>query len=409
MALKILICGGGVAGPALAYWLSRIGHTVVVVEKYSALRATGAQIDLRGQGIEAIKRMGLHDAVRNKLVDEAGMTIVNSQGKAKAVILANKSGKGAQSVTSEYEIMRGDLVRIFHEATQDKVKYIFGKTVDRFTQDENEVIAYFSDGSSDTFDLLVGADGQGSRIRKGMLPPGAADPYHQLGVHMAYWFIPRDDETDSNMCKAYLSPGGRVIISRSHNGSETQVYFFLRSDSDELRNIPRVSVEQQKAFWAQKFHDAGWDAKRFIDGMETTDNWFCQDAVQVKLDSWHSGRVVLLGDAAHCPSPLTGMGTTSSLVGAYVLAGEIARNENMTQAFQSYNDIMRPYIDKIQQFSPSLFKWVVPNSQWAINILHFIAGLLCLLHIPQLLSRFSTERDGDWELPEYPELEVDGK
>jgi 2-polyprenyl-6-methoxyphenol hydroxylase-like FAD-dependent oxidoreductase len=405
--LNILICGGGIAGPALAYWLSRIGHRVVVVEKHPVLRATGAQIDLRGQAIEVVKRMGLHDAIRSKLVDEAGMAMVDSEGNVKATVLANKSGKGAQSLTSEYEIMRGDLVRIFHEATKDKVEYIFGKTVDRFTRDEKEVIAYFSDGSSDTFDILVGADGQGSRIRKGILPANT-DPYRHLGVHMAYWFIPRDGEMDSNMGKLYTSPGGRMIMTRSHNASETQVYFFLRSDSDELRSISRVSVEQQKAFWAQRFHDAGWDAKRFIDGMEATDNWFCHEAVQVQLESLYSGRVVLLGDAAHCPSPLTGLGTTSSLFGAYDLAGEIARNEVLTQAFQNYHDKMQPYIKKTQEFSPSILKLALPDSQWGIAILHLIVGLICFLRIPQLVTRFSTERDGASELPHYPELEVDG-
>ena len=168
--LKILVVGGGVAGPALAFWLSRIGHQVIIVERFPALRALGAQIDIRGQGIEAAKRMGLIEAIRSKLVDEEGMSFVDTNGKVKGTILANKSGKGAQSLTSEYEIMRGDLVRIFYEATKDRVQYIFGKTVDRFTQDDEKVTAQFSDGTTDTFDILVGADGQGSRIRTDILP-----------------------------------------------------------------------------------------------------------------------------------------------------------------------------------------------------------------------------------------------
>jgi 2-polyprenyl-6-methoxyphenol hydroxylase-like FAD-dependent oxidoreductase len=110
--LKILICGGGFAGPALAYWLSRSGHRVVVVERFTALRTSGAHIDLLAQGIEVVKRMGLLDAIHNSLVDEAGVSLVDAQGNSKTTIMANKSGKGAQSLTSEYEIMREDLVRI---------------------------------------------------------------------------------------------------------------------------------------------------------------------------------------------------------------------------------------------------------------------------------------------------------
>ncbi|KAJ5163908.1 Monooxygenase FAD-binding [Penicillium coprophilum] len=406
MTLKALICGGGVAGPALAYWLARLGHQVVIVERFPVLRATGAQIDLRGQGIEAVKRMGLVDAVREKLVDEAGITIVDSKGTVKATILANKSGKGAQSLTSEYEIMRGDLVRIFYEATKDKVEYIFGKTVDSFTENDQGVVAYFSDGSSDTFDILVGADGQGSHIRKNIQPSGAPDEYHQLGVHMAYWFVPRI-ETDSNMCKVYFSPGGRMIMSRSHNKTETQVYFLLMSNSEELRKIPKGSVEQQKYFWAESFRDAGWQAGRFIEGMNTTENWFCQNAVQIKTNTWHSGRIVLLGDAAHCPSPLTGLGTTSSLVGAYVLAGELSRNQNLPQAFRNYSMIMRPFIDEVQQVNIGWIRRMVPKSPWTISLFQSIVGLACFLRIPQVISRFSDDGGGDWKLPDYPELHVD--
>jgi 2-polyprenyl-6-methoxyphenol hydroxylase-like FAD-dependent oxidoreductase len=402
MALKVLICGGGVAGPALAYWLARMGHQVVVIDRFPTLRATGAQIDLRGQGIEVVKRMGLIDAVRKKLVNEAGVSFIDAKGNAKATILANKSGKGGQSFTSEYEIMRGDLVRIFYEATKDKVEYIFGKTVDGFTENDRGVVAYFSDGSSDTFDLLVGADGQGSHIRRKILPPGAPDEYHQLGVHMANWFVPRT-ETDSNMCQLYLSPGGRMIMSRSHNETETQVYFMLSSDTEELRNVPRGSVGQQKHFWAQRFRDAGWQADRFIKGMDTTENWFCQNVVQIRTDTWHSGRVVLLGDAAHCPSPLSGMGTSTSLVGAYVLAGELAQSEDLSQAFQNYSQIMRPFIDQVQRL---WIRWALPNSQWQISLVHLIIRLACFLRIPQLISRFSDHGDGDWKLPEYPELKV---
>src|SRR4051794_27968452 len=109
--LKILICGGGCAGPALAYWLAPRGHTVVIVERFPALRASGAQIDLSGQGVEVVKRMGLLDVIRSKLVDEVGMSFVDSQGNVKGSFGVRKSGKGGLSLTKELEIMRGDLVR----------------------------------------------------------------------------------------------------------------------------------------------------------------------------------------------------------------------------------------------------------------------------------------------------------
>lgn len=402
--LKVLICGGGIAGPSLAFWLARSGHQVVVVERYSALRATGAQIDLRGQGIEVVKRMGLLDDVRSKLVNEAGVSLVDSQGNSKATIMANKSGNGAQSLTSEFEIMRGDLVRILYESTKNDVQYIFGKTVENFEQDDQQVVAHFSDGTSDTFDLLVGADGQGSRVRRALLPPGAPEPYRRLGVHMAYWFIPRTGD-DTEIRQTYNSPGGRMMMRRSHSPTESQIYFFLKHDSPQLSSIPRAPIEKQKEFWSQRFHDAGWQTARFLEGMKDTKNWYCQEVIQVCTDTWYKGLVVLLGDAAHCPSPFSGMGTTSSLVGAYVLAGEINQSPgDIPRAFANYDRTLRPYVNEVQQVKPSLIRMAMPETQWGIAILHFFAGLLCFLRVPEILARFSNENKGGWEVPEYEEL-----
>ncbi|KAJ5247177.1 FAD/NAD(P)-binding domain-containing protein [Penicillium chermesinum] len=372
MPLRILVCGGGCAGPALAFWLARSGHHVIVVERYLDLRATGAQVDLRGQGIETVKRMGLLDTIRGKLVDEDGIAIVDTNGTIHAKFMANKSGKGAQSLTSEFEIMRGDLVRILYEATKGQVKYIFGKTVESFEQDEKQVTAHFSDGSNDTFDLLVGADGQGSRIRKAILPQDSPEPYLRLGVHMAY----------------------------------CQVYFFLRDSSPEVSSIQRASVEQQKEFWTQRFRSAGWQTERFLKGMEDAPMWYCQEAVQVRLDKWHKDRVVLLGDAAYCASPFSGMGTTASLVGAYVLAGELNRSpDNLLQALINYNRVLQPFIREVQRgANPYIIRLAMPESEWGVSVIRFIGWLFCLLRIPELISRLSRENKGGWELPEYPEL-----
>lgn len=212
LSLKALICGGGCAGPAPALLLARTGHKVTVVERFP---------------------FG---------VDEQGVSFVHNEGRVRGTILANKSGKGAQSLTSEFEIMRGDLVRILFHATRDQVKYVFGTTVESFEQKDDDVTAHFSDGQSETFDILVGADGQGSRIRRAILPPDDPDPYRRLGIHIAYWSIPRIS-TDDKIMRVYHCPGGRLIMHRSHNKTETQVYFFLRDDQNTLSGIHKASEE----------------------------------------------------------------------------------------------------------------------------------------------------------------------
>lgn len=404
-SLDILICGGGIAGPALAFWLAKSGHRVTIVERFPALRATGAQVDLRGQGIEAVKRMGLLDKVKNHLVDEAGVSFVNAQGKVQATIMANTSGQGAQSLTSEYELMRGDMVRILYDATKDDVKYIFGKTVEHFEQDEKQVLVTFSDATSDTFDILVGADGQGSYTRKAIMPANSAEPYLKLGIHMAYWFIPRI-ETDTNIRDTYNAPGGRTIMRRSHNATETQVYFVLRENSYEASAIHRMSIGQQKQFWIEKFQDAGWQTDRFIEGMKTAEYFFSQEVVQVKSDTWYKGSVVLIGDAAHCASPYSGMGVSGSLVGAYVLAGEINKHpENLSLAFENYEKTLRPFVNEIQNIKPFLLRLGMPKTQMGINLFYAVTRFALFLRIPKLIATLLPEdRDGGWKLPQYTEL-----
>ncbi|GAA2104583.1 FAD-dependent monooxygenase [Streptomyces albiaxialis] len=407
-SLRVLIAGGGIAGQALAFWLVRGGHRVTVVERFPTLRASGAQVDLRGQGIEAVERMGLIDTVRGALVDEAGVAFVDARGRPRATIMANTSGQGRQSLTSEYEIMRGDLVRILHDATEDEVEYVFGKSVDGFEQDEdedeNEVVARFSDGSSGAFDLLVAADGQGSRLRRALLPEGF-DPYWRVGIHMAYWFVPRI-ASDSNIRDTCMVPGGRQIMRRSHNPTETQVYFVLREDSAEASAIHREPVEKQREFWAGRFRDAGWQSERFIDGMGTSPFFHSQEIVQVRTGTWSEGRVVLAGDAAHCASPYSGMGVSGGLVGAYVLAGEINRcPHDLPTALARYDTTLRPFADEIQsEVNPRLLRLGLPMTQRAIDAFLAVTGLATALRVPELAARFSkADRGGDWRLPDYPE------
>jgi 2-polyprenyl-6-methoxyphenol hydroxylase-like FAD-dependent oxidoreductase len=143
--------------------------------------------------------------------------------------------------------------------------------------------------------------------------------------------------------------------------------------------------------------------------MKTPDNFYCQEVVQVRTDTWYKGRVVLLGDAAYCPSPFSGMGTTGSFVGAYVLAGEINRNpENLSQPFANYNKTLRPFVNEIQKVNLFLLLLAIPKTHWGISVLNFIAGLLCFFRIPNLIARFSKKEKGDWKLPDYPELKPDG-
>lgn len=223
---------------------------------------------------------------------------------------------------------------------------------------------------------------------------------------MAYWFVPRI-ASDSNVRDTCMVPGGRQIMRRSHNPTETQVYFVLREDSAQASAIHREPVEKQQEFWASRFRDAGWQTERFVEGMRTSPFFYSQEIVQVRTDTWSRGRVVLAGDAAHCASPYSGMGTSGGLVGAHVLAGEINRcPDDLPSALAHYDTTLRPFTDEIQgEVNPRLLKLAMPMTQRAIDAFLAVTGMATRLRVPDLATRFSKEdRGGAWRLPHYPEL-----
>ena len=176
--LKILICGAGITGNALAFQLSKLGHSITVIERYPGLRSSGLQVDLRGPGLQALRRMGIEKAFRSHLVPEQGLRLVDRWGKQWGYFPVNKSGKGLQSLTTDFEIMRGDLCQILYDFTTERVEYRFGVFVKEISQNKRHAEVLMSDGNREQFDLIVGADGAGSYTRKMILDKGEADPFH---------------------------------------------------------------------------------------------------------------------------------------------------------------------------------------------------------------------------------------
>lgn len=418
--MKVLISGAGITGNALAYWLSKLGHNVIVIERFPELRTTGLQVDLRGPSIEVLKRMGLEQAFRAKSVPEQGLAVVNSSNKRWAYFGVNNSGKGLQSFTTEYEIMRGDLCRLMYDVIKEKVTFRFGVSISSFKQKNNGVEVEFSDGKTDRFDFLVGADGMGSNTRKLMLGPSVPDALRPVkGAYTAYFTIPRPIQNGEDYHSTfYLATGRRAIMTRRHSPQEVQIYLPCNTDSERMKKAHKAGVEDQKKALAEIFHDAGWQAKDILRDMESTKNFYCESLGLVKLDSWFSGNVVLAGDAAYCPSPLTGMGTTSGMVGAYILAGEISRQcgnskgdarkptDGLDVAFKAYDDKFRPFMDQVTKGvgDDTMFWNKMPSSAFAVAIVNFLLGIAAFLRLNVVGEWILKENVKGWNLPEYDEL-----
>ncbi|KAM0697932.1 hypothetical protein Q7P36_002786 [Cladosporium allicinum] len=409
--LKILICGGGLAGNTLAFWLTRQNHDVTVLEKFPDLRLTGLQIDIRGHGVEVMKRMGLEKAFLAHAVQEQGLEFVNSSGTRKAYFPANRSGQGLQSFTTEHEIMRGDFCRIVHDAVQGRARYVFDKTVQSFEQKGEAVQVVCSDREKEEFDLVVGADGQWSNTRSMMLGPGAPDPVTFLGVYIAYFTAPlQQQEGEEYNGTIYVAPDKRVMFTRRHRPDQIQVYLMSQDRSERMKNARKNGVDEEKAAFVEAFRGAGWRTNQFLQWLEESDDFYCEKLSTVKLPSWSDGRVTLLGDAGYCPSAATGMGTTSAIVGAYVLAGEIGKHcggsgtkQALPSALKSYDQKFRPFMEQVQEgINPESGYWTkIPTSPLGIAILNFVLGLAAFFRLDAFAKLIASEDVKGWSLPDY--------
>lgn len=416
--LRILISGAGVGGIALAFWLSKLGHSVTIVERFQGLRVNGLQLDLRGHGITVMKRMGLDAAFRSVAAPEQGIQLVDSQNRRWAYFGANTSGQGSQSFTSEYEIMRADLCRIMHDAAKERVRYIFGASIESYDDKEaGAVEVRFTNGSVEEFDLLVGADGLRSRMR--MMMFGAEAGFQPINDNIAYLRIPRPAEDGEDyMATAYLAPGGRFILTRRHNSHQLQVYLASKNLTQRLKSITRGDVEAEKEAFADEFRDAGWQAESLLDALLKSDDFYSDSQGIVKLDSWSSGRATLVGDAGYC-SAANGLGTSCAIMGAYVLAGEIARHvgsadddikgantrEGIKIALDAYERKFRPYVNIIQK-GLGEEGWFdnVQWKSWHLYIFYWVVWLASVVKLDRLLGRFMGDHTKEWDLPEYEEL-----
>ncbi|KAI0097759.1 hypothetical protein GGR51DRAFT_577835 [Nemania sp. FL0031] len=424
--LRVLISGGGIAGNSLAYWLSKIGYDITVVERFPSLRDTGLQLDLRGHGIEVMKRMGLQEAFKAKVAPEKGLQIVDKKGRRRAFFPGTTPGEGVQNFTTEFEIMRGHMCRIFYDAaTKNGAKYIFGTSIETLEDKGSSVSIRFADGKTDSFDLVVGADGLNSRTRKMMLGPGVDDGLRPLnGIVAGYFTIPRPiRQGEEYLATVFMAPGSKGLMVRRSDAEKMQVYVGCRTDA--FKHIPRGDVKAEKGVLTGIMTGAGWETEDVLEAMNTDNDFYLERMALVKLDRWFKNRVVLVGDAAWCPTANTGMGTTSSVVGAYILAGEIGKycgrgtanstekldiGDNIAKALAAYDAKFRPFVNQIQEGlgEPSGFSFIsaLLSSAFGIFLIHIFAACVAYLKI-NIGAMMLKETVKNWDLPEYEELQRD--
>ncbi|MFI9814755.1 FAD-dependent monooxygenase [Saccharothrix variisporea] len=357
----VLISGASIAGPALAHWLRHHGLTPTVVERAPAPRPGGQAVDVRGTAREVVARMGVLDRVRAAHTGARGMSFVNAEGKRTSTMAADTMGDSG-GVIAEIEILRGDLVRILHDHTRNDVEYLFDDTITSLTETATGVEVTFEKHPPRTFDLVIGADGLHSKVRS--LTFGPEEQFtHDMGAYTAIFSTTQTEDLDGWMLM-HTVPGRAAGIYPTPDGRAKAMFTF----KSPVVPHDRRDDAFQRDLITKTYRNDGWEVPRLLRDLHTADDFYFDRLCQVRLDSWSRGRVALLGDAAFCASPLAGNGTSMALVGAYLLAGELATAPDHTTAFRRYEERMREYVDKCQKFALGGVDGLLPKSRMFIRM-----------------------------------------
>jgi 2-polyprenyl-6-methoxyphenol hydroxylase-like FAD-dependent oxidoreductase len=384
----VLISGAGIAGPALAHWLHQYGFRPTIVELAPTPRPGGQTVDIRGVAREVVEKMGLMPAIRGRQLHERGLAYVGTDGRRQAAMAADLFD-GAGPV-AEIEILRGDLCEILLDATAENIEYVYGDSITDLTQDDQGVLVTFARAPERRFDLVVGADGVHSRTRSIAFGPESSYVQH-LGGYGAFFTVRAPEELDGWM-KIHSTPGGCWIGLRpDHDPQQAKALLSFRSP---LLTYDRRDIAQQKDLLARTFKGLGWHAEYIVDAMREADDFYFDSTSRVVVPEWSRGRIALLGDAGYCGSPLAGHGTALSLVGAYVLAGELAvADGNHVRAFGAYQEQLQAYVDQRTQLPPGGIRMAMPMTSAGIWLRNASTRLMTSRPLRGMIAKAAVQPD----------------
>jgi 2-polyprenyl-6-methoxyphenol hydroxylase-like FAD-dependent oxidoreductase len=361
--MRILISGASVAGPALAYWLERHGFHPTVVEQAPALRKTGGHaVDLFRPSLGVVDRMGLRAQVEAKDVGTHEMTLLREGARAIHIdigsILGVRSGE-------HVEIMRDDLSKIFYDATRDDVEYVFDDAIAAIDDRDDEVVVTFERAAPRVFDLVIGADGLHSGVR-GLVFGDEQRFADYLGGYVAVATVPNYLGLSERMV-TMTAPGRMAAMYSPAHLDEARAIFMFRSR--HRLDYHRRDIRRQKELLREHFTGSGTEVPRLLAELDDSPAFYFDEITQLRLDTWSRGRVSLVGDAAYCPGPAVGASTSMAVIGAYVLAGELAAaGGDHTVAFPAYERAMAGYVRRGRSYARRMGRQVIPGTRakvWA--------------------------------------------
>ncbi|OBB12230.1 FAD-dependent oxidoreductase [Mycolicibacterium setense] len=403
--MKVLISGASIAGPVLAYWLSRHGVDVTVVERSPALRKTGGHaVDLFRPAMEISERMGVLPEIEAHATGTTEM-VIHRPGASRPARLDYVKIIGAMS-DRHVEIMRDDLSEIYFRAGRDDVEYLFGDTITSISPDGDVT---FEHNAPRRFDVVVGADGLHSGVRRITFGDNVSESF--LGGYLSVVSVPKSLARDGEMT-GYFKPGHMAgIYTADHLDDARAVYVFR---PDRPLDYDYRDAERQKSQLRAAFEHMGAEVDRWLDEVQRTPTFYFDAITQLQMSTWSRGRVTLVGDAGYCPGPAVGGSTSLAVYGAYVLAAEMVRaGDDYAAAFAAYERTMLAPVEGSRKLARVNAKTVVPTSGWGIRALVGAGQLISLLPLGlvQSLARLNTRGVRLYDtmpLPNWPDRRPSG-
>jgi 2-polyprenyl-6-methoxyphenol hydroxylase-like FAD-dependent oxidoreductase len=386
----VLISGASIAGPALAFWLRRYGFEPTVVERAPALREGGQAVDFRGDAhLSVLHRMGILDAICAKQTNMGEQAFIDSNGKTVATL-------PAEFMSGDVEIHRGDLSRILYDSTRETTEYRFGDSIVSLVEGEHGVAVEFERGPAGNFDLVIGADGLHSGVRA--LAFGDESRFLRfLGHYVAGFTLPNFLGLNRKGL-IYSEPGRGVGVANAREPELARALFVLASPPIAY---DRRDVDAQKRIVTDAFRTMGWEVPRLVDALQAATDLYFDAVACIDLDRVSKGRVALLGDAAF-GGTLGGQGTGAAIIGAYVLAGELAAaGGDHRTAFARYESRIRPYAVRCQKGASHAGAFLAPRTPTRLWFRNKIYGVLASPKLEGVLHTLVTSAARDIVLEEY--------
>lgn len=344
---NVIISGGSIAGLTTAYWLTKYGFNVTIVERSSFIREGGQALDIRGSALEVVRRMGILEEIKQNSTKLKGMSMIDAVSGEEIYHNTEHTFTRGNMDSPDIEILRDDLCKVLFEKVNGPVKFIFNDTITSLYQDETGVDVTFANSTPKRFDLVIGADGLRSNVRR--LVFGADENFTRyLGYYIAIFTM--HNFLDLEYWEVFFQHENAPLAVMIAKNKSSEARTYLGFGSEKPIQYDYHDIEAQKKLVSERVPNVGKYIPEIIKYMQQSTNFYFDSLNQVIMDSWSKNRVVLVGDAGYSPSISLGQSTTVAMVGAYVLSGELATNKNNLQrAFSNYDDELREYVETNQQ------------------------------------------------------------